>query len=110
MALSGNKIPLHAKGKALKVEVDFWMPVPECRKKTGEVYHCVKPDLDNLERLVLNAMTGLVYKDDCQVVWLSSIKRYARNCEPRTEVTIRGLEFVTGTNTGTGNVSHRLEG
>jgi Holliday junction resolvase RusA-like endonuclease len=36
-----------------------------------------KPDLDNVCKLVLDAMNGTVYKDDDQVILLSIIKAYA---------------------------------
>lgn len=36
----------------------------------------VKPDVDKLQRAVLDALTGVVYRDDSQVVALASCKRY----------------------------------
>jgi len=35
-----------------------------------------KPDLDNVAKLVLDAMNGVVYKDDVDVVRLNVTKRY----------------------------------
>ena len=43
-----------------------------------------KPDLDNVCKLVLDAMNGTVYKDDDQVILLSIIKAYSE--EPGTWV------------------------
>ena len=52
----------------------------------GEVFPNVKPDLDNVVKAVLDAMNGVVYRDDAQVVNLVATKRYAT--EPRVEVYI----------------------
>lgn len=41
------------------------------------VMHTKKPDVDNLEKLLLDTMTGIIYKDDCQVVHVDKAKRYS---------------------------------
>jgi Holliday junction resolvase RusA-like endonuclease len=38
------------------------------------IYDKKKPDVDNLAKFVLDALTGLLYRDDEQVVKLSAIK------------------------------------
>lgn len=35
-----------------------------------------RPDVDKLGRAVLDALTGIVWRDDCQVVGLTMTKRY----------------------------------
>jgi Holliday junction resolvase RusA-like endonuclease len=35
-----------------------------------------KPDLDNVAKAYLDAMNGIIYKDDVQVAYLSATKRY----------------------------------
>lgn len=50
----------------------------------GEVFPNVRPDLDNVVKAILDAMNGVVYQDDAQVVNLVATKRYAT--EPRVEV------------------------
>lgn len=40
------------------------------------VYHVKKPDADNLAKAVKDAMTGLVYRDDSQIVALMVSKVY----------------------------------
>jgi Holliday junction resolvase RusA-like endonuclease len=50
------------------------------------VFPNVKPDLDNVVKAVLDALNGVVYLDDAQVVNLVATKRYAT--EPRVEVYI----------------------
>lgn len=44
------------------------------KKRTHPV---VKPDVDKLSRAVLDAMTGIVFRDDAQVVRLYATKDYA---------------------------------
>lgn len=46
-----------------------------------------RPDLDSYCRLVLDALQGIVFKDDSQVVVLVAGKQYGDN--PRTEITVR---------------------
>ena len=45
-----------------------------------------KPDTDNLAKIVLDALNGLAYKDDSQVVDLFVSKRYSEN--PRVAIRI----------------------
>lgn len=47
----------------VEMSMTFAFDRPKSRK--GE--HVVKPDLDKLERAILDAMTGIVYVDDSQV-------------------------------------------
>ena len=46
-------------------------------KASAPRYPAGKPDLDKLERATLDALTGTVIADDCQVVELHTAKRYA---------------------------------
>jgi Holliday junction resolvase RusA-like endonuclease len=56
----------------IQVDIDFFLPRPKrlCRKKDpdGPVPCDAKPDRDNLDKAVLDALTALgAWKDDCQV-------------------------------------------
>ena len=44
--------------------------------RAGAPTHPGKPDIDKLCRAVLDALTGILYHDDAQVVSLSASKRY----------------------------------
>lgn len=44
----------------------------------GLVPHVVRPDADNVAKIVLDALNGIVWKDDSEVVWLMVCKSYAR--------------------------------
>jgi crossover junction endodeoxyribonuclease RusA len=50
-------------------------------------------DVDNLTKLVQDALNGLAYVDDSQIVWLTAVKAIDRE-NPRTEVEIEEVEPV----------------
>jgi crossover junction endodeoxyribonuclease RusA len=66
------------------VTMNFMMPRPKGHYRTnGEVRpaaqgipHVKKPDLDKLVRCVLDALTGIAYADDSQVVCIQAGKMY----------------------------------
>ena len=78
----------------LKLEVTFFMPLPQRlrRKNHTDFYppHSVKPDLDNLLKLLLDACNGVIIKDDALVSCIVSQKVYSQIA--RTELTITRLE------------------
>jgi crossover junction endodeoxyribonuclease RusA len=71
---------------ALQVRLSFFLPRPISLPK--KVLHSVKkPDLDKLVRTVFDGMTGILFKDDSQIVSLIASKEYAANGTlPRVEV------------------------
>lgn len=46
-----------------------------------------KPDLDNIAKLYCDALNGIVWKDDSQIVNMQLTKRYGP--EPKTIITVR---------------------
>lgn len=60
-------IPLH-------VAIHFFLTKPKSAKK--RVSHTVKPDLDNLTKLVLDSLNKIMWHDDAQIVSLYSEKAY----------------------------------
>jgi crossover junction endodeoxyribonuclease RusA len=71
-------------GVPVVVKIMFVMPRPKATPKTRATPPAVKkPDLDKLERAVLDALTSAgVYADDSQVVALYGYKRLAELGEP----------------------------
>ena len=53
---------------ALSVRLAFVLPRPKSAPKTIHVPAIKRPDGDKLLRAVLDAMTGIVYRDDAQIV------------------------------------------
>ena len=75
----------------MQMQVSCYYPIPKSWPKKikqeaidEEVFPKVKPDLDNVVKAILDALNGVVYRDDAQVVNLVATKRYAT--EPRVEV------------------------
>lgn len=56
------------------------------RKLTGAVLPCKKPDIDNVTKIILDALNGLAYEDDAQVVSIRADKRYSDR--PQVEITV----------------------
>lgn len=90
---------LKTKGKPMmlgpvSVDLTFHMKIPASyseKKKTELVgkYHIKRPDSDNLQKLFLDSLTGIVYKDDSQIADTKCRKIYAR--EPYIEFTAKEL-------------------
>jgi len=75
----------YPKGIALKMTIVFVLPKP---KYLGlkPALPTKKPDLDNLTKTVLDALNGLAYEDDSQIVELILRKEYG--IIPLIEITI----------------------
>lgn len=71
------------KHAALAVSITAWFPVPASwpKKKraaamSGDIYPTAKPDADNIAKAILDALNGIAYHDDKQVVSCAVRKRY----------------------------------
>lgn len=77
-ALEGR--PVLTGAVAIRLEIAFARPSTHFGKRglrsTARPYPSVRPDLDKLERAVLDALTGVAYRDDGQVVQISASKKY----------------------------------
>ncbi len=91
----------HMKGKkpytgAIELYLDFFMPIPKSwskKKKANPPDHISRPDLDNLVKAVKDALNGLAWKDDSQVIYLRSEKLYSD--EPGISISITTWETKT---------------
>jgi len=61
-------------------------------KLHGLEEHTKKKDLDNLEKFILDCANGILYKDDSQIIRITSSKEWAEN--PRTEIQIMQKETM----------------
>lgn len=61
---------------AVVLEVTFYLPRPKSLPKRV-IEHCKKPDLDKLLRATKDALTGVLWRDDSQVVSVTGTKAYA---------------------------------
>lgn len=57
--------------------------------RSRAIYPTNKPDIDNLAKSILDALNGVIYKDDSQVVVLTLQKYY--DDDPRAEITIEEM-------------------
>lgn len=75
--------PMYPAGEPLFMDLFFCYPMPK-RPKTS--HPTGRPDIDNLVKMVADALNGLIYADDSQVVELRAIKTYS----PRegTDITV----------------------
>ena len=71
-AARGYRFP---EGAAVAVTIHAYYPIPQRTSKAkreemimGNVLPTVKPDVDNVSKLVLDALNGVAYEDDKQVV------------------------------------------
>lgn len=74
----------------LAVALRFVLPRPRSLPKR-EVFPAKRPDAENLAKAVLDAMQGVVYRDDSQIVRLTIAKDYG----PSPGVVIRVERVVT---------------
>lgn len=66
------------------VNIVFGMPIPVSTPKSkkdkmleGILQHTKRPDLDNLLKAVLDALNGVAWEDDSQIVRISAMKEYS---------------------------------
>ncbi|MUU07915.1 MAG: RusA family crossover junction endodeoxyribonuclease [Phascolarctobacterium sp.] len=78
----------------LAVTITAYMSIPSSKSKKfkqaaalGVERPTKKPDIDNIFKCVTDALSGIAYKDDKQIVAATVNKRYAE--VPRVEVLIR---------------------
>ena len=82
---------------AVSVDLDIRLMVPMSwsAKRRGQaleglIHPTKKPDADNVTKSIFDAMNGIVWGDDVQVVRLSLRKRYGAT--PGVTVAVRGVE------------------
>lgn len=72
-----------SKGDPVCLSVDLFFARPKCQfKKSGlkpdaPLMHTQKPDVDKVARAVLDALTGIVFADDSQVIRLAIVKNWS---------------------------------
>lgn len=78
---------------AVHVRIDLHVTPPASwsQKKqraalAGEIHPTSKPDADNCIKVIFDAMNGIVFRDDKQVVDLVAKKRYASTAMAKVEV------------------------
>lgn len=91
----GTELPLFGEDVPVILTVDTYRELPKSRpKRVSSEPDTFKPDFDNIEKLIADALTGLAYEDDKQVVDCHTIKHpRVRDRAARTDITVcRGWE------------------
>lgn len=81
---------------SLRAEIYAYFAIPKSVSKIrhsmmlkGDINPTKKPDLDNIAKSILDALNGIAYYDDSQIVAMGICKKYSDN--PRVEVYIDTL-------------------
>lgn len=68
---------------AIQIRLTFLMPIPKSTTKkmrrlieTGNIKYTKKPDLDNLQKAVLDALNGIAFSDDKIITRIVAEKKY----------------------------------
>jgi Holliday junction resolvase RusA-like endonuclease len=76
----------------VRLQVSFWLPRPKTLPK-GVSQHTKRPDTDKLIRSVNDALTGVVGRDDSQVVEIMARKHYAAAGDaPHATISVSAVE------------------
>lgn len=99
LAVIQSKAPAKPFDCPLQVDLGFYMPRPKGHYGTGKnanrlkptapLLHTSRPDIDNLRKLVMDAMTGVFWRDDALVCKGTTVKEYSDR--PRTEIRVKKL-------------------
>ena len=96
-AAQGRSFPA---GKPLRLCVVAFHSVPKSKpKKTkaamllNEIRPTKKPDFDNIFKIICDALNGLAYADDAQIVEAQIVKAFTGD-QPRVEVELREIGGV----------------
>ncbi|MBN1682233.1 RusA family crossover junction endodeoxyribonuclease [Candidatus Bathyarchaeota archaeon] len=71
------------------VSMIFYLSRPSSRRK--DIWVSTTPDLDNLEKAILDALNGVAYTDDRFVVGKNAQKKYVRREEPSVLIRVTSL-------------------
>ena len=81
----------------LSVDVVAYLPIPKSATKAaksgmeqGTILPSRKPDVDNIEKAVLDALNHVAYRDDARVHRTSCVKYYG--ADPRLDITIKEVK------------------
>jgi len=67
----------------VRVRLRFALPRPKSlSRRASHRPHTKRPDVDKLARAALDALTGVIFKDDSQVYALHAVKHYAHEDQP----------------------------
>jgi len=70
----------------VSLDLIFYMPIPKSfsaikkrQMKNGIIAHSKKPDIDNLQKFILDCLNSIVFADDSQIAEIRAKKIYSSN-------------------------------
>lgn len=82
----------------LAMYITAYYPIPASTSKknrqlmcTGVLMPTKKPDIDNIAKVICDALNGVAYGDDTQIIKLSMVKTYTEE-QPRVQVLIEEIK------------------
>ena len=91
-----NNFKAFKKDEALEVSAIAYYQIPKNTKKShkllmlkGKMLPTKKPDIDNIMKVVLDALNGIAYHDDSQVCKVNFMKMYSE--DPKLKILIRNM-------------------
>ncbi|EPS1221652.1 RusA family crossover junction endodeoxyribonuclease [Burkholderia cenocepacia] len=94
----------------LEIDVEVPESWPKYRRAdalAGLIWPTVKPDIDNAEKALLDAMNGIVYRDDSQIVVVQKSKHYA--AAPQVRIVIDEMRGMTAQQAARGRANRATE-
>lgn len=71
---------------AIMADIDIYYDIPKSTSKKkkelmlkNEILPCKKPDIDNILKIIFDALNGIAYKDDSQIIQVRCAKLYSEN-------------------------------
>jgi Holliday junction resolvase RusA-like endonuclease len=89
-AMAGAPIMLDALALSMAITVEVpasWSKKKRAQALAGAIFPTAKPDIDNTTKLVSDALNGVVWRDDAQVVRLAASKSYGEVAQTVLTVT-----------------------
>lgn len=87
----------YEKDKQLKLNIRCFYEIPQSISNrkcnlciTGVIRPLVKPDVDNVAKTIMDALNGVAYADDKQIVELKIIKQYS--LQPKLEFSLEEIK------------------
>lgn len=77
--------------EAVTVGLGFFFVRPKSLPK-GVAHHVTRPDIDKLERAVFDALTGVLWHDDSQVVAVTKRKGFAPDGAACVVISVSGVD------------------
>lgn len=83
----------------------------QAKKLLGTCPYSNRPDLDNIEKAVMDALNGMAFKDDCQVVAKISLKRFWHHNSVMIEIEeMEDIDYEHGVFSGYGITQQGVDG